>query len=578
MLKALTLHASLLRAAGALALAAAPVAAQEPLPAVELAWGTMRGTFSLSEGFDIATEFAPLRGSIVAEGDRLTFEFEGEAPFPACDQPGTYTYRVEDSVLHLSVISDTCDFRRLILDTAAWRPSDRPYESPEREVRVTVADTAPEVPEPTVSAGAWPAFRGRGAAGVADGMNLPSTWNGETGEHILWKVPIAGLAHASPIVWGDLVFVTTAISEDETATFRPGLYGDGVHSDDRSNHRWVVQARSRHTGELIWERVAYEGTPNEKRHVKSTYASATPVTDGRVVVASFGSQGIHAFTVDGEFLWSIDFGHLNVGAYNAPSIEWGTASSPHLWEGKVYVQVDTQDDDFVMAVDSLTGEILWKTERDELPTWGTPTVVPSRSGPELVTNGANFIRGYDANTGEELWRLGGSSKITAPTPIFTDEHIVVASGRAPERPIFVLRHGARGDITLPEGQESSEDVVWSKVRRGPYMPTPLIYDGILYILANGGIFDAYDLESGAELYRQRIPHAGSGFSASPVAADGNIYLANEDGDVFVVRAGPVFELLGTNPMGELLMATPALSESVMYVRSVDSLFAVGRSR
>jgi len=203
-----------------------------------------------------------------------------------------------------------------------------------------------------------------------------------------------------------------------------------------------------------------------------------------------------------------------------------------------------------------SGEILWKTARDELPTWGTPTVVRTGGEPELVTNGANFIRGNNPITGEELWRLGRSSKITAPTPIFTPEHIVVASGRGPERPIFVLRHGARGDLTLPEGETSSENVVWSVVRRGPYMPTPLIYEGILYVLANNGVFDAYDLQTGEELYRQRIP---------------------EDGDIIVVKAGPEFEHLGTNSMGELLMATPALSEGVMYVRSVDSLFAIGSS-
>jgi len=223
------------------------------------------------------------------------------------------------------------------------------------------------------------------------------------------------------------------------------------------------------------------------------------------------------------------------------------------------------------------GEILWKTARDELPTWGTPTVVRTGGEPELVTNGANFIRGNNPITGEELWRLGRSSKITAPTPIFTPEHIVVASGRGPERPIFVLRHGARGDLTLPEGETSSENVVWSVVRRGPYMPTPLIYEGILYVLANNGVFDAYDLQTGEELYRQRIPHLGSGLSASPVAADGKIYLSSEDGDIIVVKAGPEFEHLGTNSMGELLMATPALSEGVMYVRSVDSLFAIGSS-
>jgi outer membrane protein assembly factor BamB len=192
-----------------------------------------------------------------------------------------------------------------------------------------------------------------------------------------------------------------------------------------------------------------------------------------------------------------------------------------------------------------------------------------------VTNASNFIRAYDPRTGKELWKLGRSSKITAPTPLFADNKFIIASGRAPERPIFVVKAGARGDLTLPEGKTSSDAVVWSRSGRGSYMPTPLVYDGIVYVLANNGLLDAYDLQTGAEVYRQRLPLVGSGFSASPVAADGKIYLSNEDGDMLVIAAGRQFTHLGTNAMGELLMATPALSEGVMYVRSAQSLFAVG---
>jgi outer membrane protein assembly factor BamB len=241
----------------------------------------------------------------------------------------------------------------------------------------------------------------------------------------------------------------------------------------------------------------------------------------------------------------------------------------------VYLQCDTQQDSFLLALDAETGRTIWKAERDELPSWGTPTMVWGPGGRELVTNAANFIRGHDPRTGEELWRLGGSSKITAPTPIFTDELIVVASGRRPEQPIFVLRHGARGDISLEDGQTGNQSVVWSRQRRGPYMPTPLIYHGTLYVLSNNGIFDAYELATGDELYRSRVPHLGSGFSASPVAADGRIYLSNEDGDMVVIAAGREFRHIATNPMGELLMATPAIADGVMYVRSAESVFAIG---
>ena len=241
------------------------------------------------------------------------------------------------------------------------------------------------------------------------------------------------------------------------------------------------------------------------------------------------------------------------------------------------VQCDTQNESFVMALDIKTGRTVWKTVRKELPSWGTPTVyVSSRGGSaELVTNASNFIRGYDPDTGEERWRLGRSSKITAPTPVFADGLIVVASGRAPERPIFAIRPGGQGDITPPEGKDAADFVRWSKTGRGSYMPTPLIYRGIVYVLANAGLLDAYMLGTGEEIFRQRIAHQGSGFSASPVAADGRIYLSSEDGDMFVVRAGRDFALLGTNPMGEPLMATPAIADGHLYVRGSSHLFAVG---
>lgn len=430
-------------------------------------------------------------------------------------------------------------------------------------------------PESISTPGSWPAFRGPSASGVADGQDLPLTWDVERGLHLRFRTRIPGLAHSSPIVWGDRLFVTSAISSLPDATFRPGLYGDGDASEDRSAQRWVVYALDKRTGEILWERIAREGEPRDKRHVKATYANSTPATDGRHVVALFGSEGLYAWDVDGRPLWTKDLGRLDVGAYDLPSYEWGSASSPILWSGKVLVQCDTQDDSFLLALDADTGRTLWRTERDELPSWGTPTVYPGPPRAELITNGSNFIRGYDPENGAELWRLGGSSKITAPTPVFGEGLIVVASGRAPERPIFAVRPGALGDISVAAPGAANEFVAWSKTQRGPYMPTPLIYRGRLYVLANGGVLDAYDLATGAEIYRQRIPHAGSGFSASPVAADGRLYLPSEDGDVFVVRAGDTFELLATNSLGEPLMASPAISEGTLYLRAENSLFAIG---
>jgi outer membrane protein assembly factor BamB len=430
----------------------------------------------------------------------------------------------------------------------------------------------------TLSAQNWPSFRGPLASGVADGQNLPVEWNLDRGTNVLWNTPIHGLAHSSPIVWGDRIFLTTAISSKSGATFKPGLYGEGTASDDFSVHEWNLLCLDRKTGKVLWERTAYKGVPKEKRHIKSTYASATPATDGRIVVTFFGSQGIYAYTLTGELLWKRDLGRFDVGAYDAPEFEWGTASSPILYKDLVIVQCDQQKGSFIAALDAKTGATVWKTDRDELPSWGTPAVFPIAGRAELVTNGSNFIRGYDPLSGKELWRLGGSSKITAPTPIASGDVILVASGRRPEAPIFAIRAGANGDITLPPGESRNASVLWSKRQRGPYMPTPLIYGGRVYVLGNAGILDSYALADGQEIYRARIPDAGSGFSSSPVASDGKIYLSSEDGDIFVVKAGPTFEILGRNAFGEPLMATPAISGGMLIVRSQHNVWAIGTSR
>jgi outer membrane protein assembly factor BamB len=419
-------------------------------------------------------------------------------------------------------------------------------------------------------AGEWPSFRGAAAAGVAEGQNLPDTWDGVKGTNLRWKVRIPGLAHSSPIVWGDRIFVTTAVSSRGNATFKPGLYGEGTASDDTSTQQWQVIALDKKSGKIIWTQTAYEGAPKEKRHIKSTYASSSPVTDGKVVVALFGSQGLYAYDFAGKLLWKKDLGRMDSGAYDDVSYEWGTASSPIIHDGMVIVQCDQQKNSFLLAADVKTGKTLWKTERDEISSWATPNVFTASKRPELVTNAPNLIRGYDPKTGKELWRLGGSSKITAPTPVFTKDMIYVVSGRRPEAPIFAIRPGATGDIT------KGPLVAWNKQQRGSYMPTPIVYGGLFYVLGNAGIFDCYDAETGAEVYRDRIPHQGSGFSASPVAADGKIYLSSEDGDMFVVQAGREFKLLGKSTMGEPLMATPAVADGTLYVRGERNLFAVGK--
>jgi len=423
--------------------------------------------------------------------------------------------------------------------------------------------------------GNWPSFRGEHAAGVVDGQGLPDNWDGESKQNIKWKTMIPGLAHSSPVIWGDKLFVTTAISSLGNESFREGLYGDGDASDDKSVHQWRIYCLDKKNGQIIWDKTAKEEVPIDKRHIKSTYANSTPATNGQVVIAFFGSEGLFAYDINGMFLWKKDLGRLDVGAYDAPDYEWGSASSPIIYENLCIVQCDTQDDSFIIACDLATGETVWKTERDELPSWGTPTIFKNSKRTELVTNSSNHIYGYDPLSGKELWRLGGSSKITSPTPVFYGDTIIVCSGRRPEAPIFAVVAGASGDISLKQDQTTNEFIVWRIKKRGPYMPTPVIYRGYLYTINNNGRLDCYDFETGDRIYQERLPHRESGFSGSPVASDGKIYFPSEDGDVFVVKAGPDYELLATNDMGELLMASPAISDKMLYIRARYHVFAIG---
>jgi outer membrane protein assembly factor BamB len=549
----------------------------DPLPSSQLGFGAFLLRFAPDRTFVLEGQGWPtFKGTWTRDGSHIELRTPGMPD--GCDVPGRYDVRIDGKHVTFSVASDACTPRRMILDRSTWRPVDEKAIVPERRIVRTAAAPPPALPAASPDTGSWPSFRGARASGVAENQHLPDRWDGRKGQNILWRTSIPGLAHSSPIVWGQRIFLTSAVSSNAHATFRPGLYGDGDASDDQSRQRWMIFAVDKRTGTIVWERIAFEGEPIDRRHVKSTYASATPATDGRVVVAWFGSQGVHAYDVDGHFLWKVDLGRINLGAYDIPTYEWGPASSPIIWNGLVILQCDTQADSFIVALDAATGKTVWKTDREELPSWGTPNVATTSAGPVLVTNASNYIRAYDPLTGKELWRLGGSSKITAPTPVFDGDLVVVASGRAPERPIFVVRPGAHGDLTLVSGQTKSDAIAWSRTGRGPYMPTPLIYQGLLYVLANQGVFDAYNLKSGEEVYRQRLDPVGSGFSASPVAADGKIYLSSEDGEMLVVTAGSSFKQVATNSMGELIMATPALSDGVMYVRTAQSLSAIGTKR
>ena len=362
---------------------------------------------------------------VVAGAELLKAMF---VPLDGCGTAGRYRFEVNGKQLRLSVIGDACVPRLMFLDKTRWAPPGEPNLAPPRTVTRTMFDAAVRLPRAGDRAGSWPSFRGPQAAGVADEQHLPDRWNVEKGENILWRTSIPGLAHSSPIVWGDRLFVTSAISSRGRATFKTGPYDGGDASDDTSSQQWVLYALDTASGKIVWQKTADEGQPRDKRHVKSTYATSTPATDGRVVVAWFGSQGLYAYTVEGTPLWKVDLGRVSVGAVEAAAIEWGPASSPVIWEGLVILQVDTHDDSFLVALSVETGEQVWKTIRDEGPSWSSPTVVTTANGAELIVNGGNFVRGYDPRTGTERWRVASGSPIPTPTPIGAGGLSIVTSG------------------------------------------------------------------------------------------------------------------------------------------------------
>lgn len=421
--------------------------------------------------------------------------------------------------------------------------------------------------------GDWPQFRGPNGSGVGDGTKPPVRWDATKNTNIVWKAEVPGLSVSSPVVWGDRVFVTTAVSGDPKQTFRTGLYGDTDPVKDSTAHLWKVLALDRKTGKLLWEQTAHQGVPKTKRHPKSSQSSPTPATDGKVLVAYFGSEGLFAYSVDGKLLWKKDLGVQDAGWFFDPDSEWGAASSPVIHKNTVIVQCDRQKDSFIAAFDLKDGKELWRTARAEIPTWGTPTVVQGKDRVEIATNGTKAIRGYDAATGKELWTLGPNSEVTCTTPVTGHGLIFVTAGYPPVQPVYAIKIGSNGDLSLKDGKESSDAIAWSKQRGGVYLPSPILYGDHLYTVGNNGVLSVYDAKSGYRVYQQRIGDGGS-FVASPIAAAGKLYVANEDGDVYVLKAGPQYELIAKNPIGEPMLATPALAGDLLIVRGAKHLFAI----
>ncbi len=437
------------------------------------------------------------------------------------------------------------------------------------------ADVAADASAPARQADArfnWPSFRGPNASGIADGQAPPIRWNVETRENFAWKTPIPGLGHSSPILWNDRLFLSSAISSDPNSVFKFGRDGSIDRRTDTSEHVWTVYALDRRSGEIVWEREAYRGVPLIQRHPKNSYASATPVTDGEHLVVLFGSEGLYCYDLDGTLLWTRDLGPIDAGASYDDTYRWGSASSPIIYRGLVIVQADQQRDSFIAAFDVSSGEEVWRTPRDVISSFATPTVYDNGARAELIVNGAEKIYGYDPLSGEPFWMLRGTSFNTTPTPVVANDLFFVASGYR-TRPIFAIRPGASGDISLPENETANEFVAWSSPRFGPYITTPLVYRNYLYVVSSQGVVTVFHAETGERIYQARLGNFGGSYSASPVAAEGYIYAASEDGDVFVFTAGEEHELVAVNRVGEVILATPAISEGQIFVRTTRHIFA-----
>ncbi|MSR58415.1 MAG: pyrrolo-quinoline quinone [Planctomycetaceae bacterium] len=421
----------------------------------------------------------------------------------------------------------------------------------------------------------WPQFRGHGGLGIGSG-NPPTEWDTQTGQNVSWKTPIPGLGHSAPIVWGDRVFVTTAVNSDtDNPAVETGWSGGaGESAKDTGEWTWQALCLQLGTGKILWSKDAHRGEPTIKRHLKASHANCTPATDGDLVVAFFGSEGLHCFDFDGHLIWKRDFGKLLSGPYDAPELEWGFASSPVIHNGLVIVQCDCLNTNFIAILDLKTGREIRRIDRDgEVATWSTPLVVTTEDRLQIVCNGYHQMAGYDLKTGARIWHLSGGGDVPVPTPLFANGLIYLTNGHG-RSPTYAIRPTATGDLTPSDDESENAGLAWWHPRDGSYMPTPLVRDELLYTCNDNGRLAVRNAKTGNLVYRQRVGTGSSTYSASAVAAGGQIYFVSERGEVTVIEAGRDFKKVASNEMGEVVMATPAISGDRLLIRTVRNLYCL----
>jgi outer membrane protein assembly factor BamB len=421
----------------------------------------------------------------------------------------------------------------------------------------------------------WPQFRGPAASGVDAGAPTPIHWNVQKGEDIRWQTPIDGLAHSSPIIWGNVIYVTTAVGPGNQDV-KVGLYGDIEPANDQDSHQWRLLALDKDTGKILWDKLGYEGIPRGKRHPKSTHCNSTPATDGQHIVAIFGSEGLFCFDREGKLLWKKDLGPMKSGFYVVPSAQWGFSSSPVIHDGKVVVVCDVLGDSFLAEFDLTDGRELWRTTRHDVPTWGTPAVAQAEDRTEILVNGWHHTAAYDFADGREIWQFDGGGDIPVPTPIVAGGLAYFTSAHGKERPMRAIWFDDH-HVTVTQAGTTNPAVAWQQDRKGDYMQTPILVGDFLYGCVDNGILTCFDAKSGAVQYSERLGNGSEGFTASPVSDGRNLYFTSEVGDVYVVPADGKFSVAATNILNETCLSTAAVSDGTLFYRTRHELLAIGET-
>jgi len=427
----------------------------------------------------------------------------------------------------------------------------------------------------------WPRFRGSNGGVAADHPSLPDQWG--PAQNIVWKIDVPGRSWSSPVIWGDHVFVTTAINTLEpeslltVASYVSRSNGGTMTFMDVSKpsvpHRWVLYDVDLKTGRIRWERVSHTGVPAKSRHLKNSYAAETPVTDGERVYAYFGDVGLFVYDMDGKPLWSRSMDALEM------QTGFGHAASPVVDDSRVYIVNDNEEQSFIAAYDKRTGAQVWRVDRKEGSSWTTPLVWKNELRTEIVTAATGGVRSYDVNGGL-LWQFTGMSTFAVPSPLASGGLLYVMSGytASPLRPAYAIRAGATGDISLKPDQTSSEFIVWADRTLGTFHASPLVYRGCYYILHDRGFLTCNDPGTGKPIYpRQRISSDTATFTASPWAYNGKVFALSEDGDTFVFQSGPEFKVLGKNSLNEMALATPAVAGGSLIIRTASKLYRISKS-